>query len=141
MEGIVKTRGQGSESLRVRSPQRTFRSSNCNELIRFPSFEAVGSSSIIDPRYEWSIFSGPRFQTPAKPASDWLDKKARAVSCGRIHVTNFKTPSSTKALQKLCTKLYQSPAEALHEAPYEALQKLYQRLYQRLCNTSTHPVY
>jgi hypothetical protein len=47
MEGIVKTRGQGSESLRVRSPQRTFRSSNCNELIRFPSFEAVGSSSII----------------------------------------------------------------------------------------------
>ena len=48
---------------------------------------------------------------------------------------------SAKALQKLCTKLYQSPAEALHEAPYEALQKLYQKLYQRLCNTSTHLVY
>jgi hypothetical protein len=41
----------------------------------------------------------------------------------------------------LCTKLYQSPAKALHEAPYEALQKLYQKLYQWLCNTSTHAVY
>ena len=33
MEGIVKTRGQGSESLRVRSPQRTFRNGNCDELL------------------------------------------------------------------------------------------------------------
>jgi hypothetical protein len=37
--------------------------------------------------------------------------------------------SSAKALQKLCTELYQSPAKALHEAPYKALQKLYQKLY------------
>ena len=45
---------------------------------------------LIDPRYEWSIYSGPGIQTLAKPASDWLDEKARAVSCGRIHVTNIK---------------------------------------------------
>jgi hypothetical protein len=46
----------------------------------------------------------------AKPASDWLEKKLRAVSRGRIHVTNFKIASFTKALYK---------------APYEVLQKLY----------------
>ena len=44
----------------------------------------------IDLRYEWSILSGSNFQTLAKPAYDWLDKKERAVSCGRIHVTNIK---------------------------------------------------
>ena len=32
----------------------------------------------------------PNFQTPAKPASDWLEKNLRAVSYGRIHVTNIK---------------------------------------------------
>ena len=42
----------------------------------------------------------------AKLASDWLEKNLRAVSRGRIHVTNFKTSSSSKALQKLYTKLY-----------------------------------
>jgi hypothetical protein len=88
-------------------------------------------------RYEWSIFSGSGFHTSAKPTSNWLEKNLRAVSYGRIHVTNFKTLSSTKALEKLCTELYQSPAKALHEAPYKALQKL----YQRLCSTSAHPVY
>ena len=59
------------------------------------------------------------------------------VTFGRIHMTNFKTLSSTKALQKLCAELYQSPAKALHEAPYKAPQKL----HQRLCSTSAHPVY
>ena len=54
---------------------------------------------------------------PAKPTSGWLEKNLRAVSYGRIHVTNFKTLSS----QTLCTK-----------APYEALRKLYQKLYQKL---------
>ena len=28
--------------------------------------------SFINPRYEWSIFSGLNFQTPAKPTFDWL---------------------------------------------------------------------
>ena len=77
----------------------------------------------------------------AKLASDWLKKNLRAVSCGRIHVTNIKILSSTKALQKLCSELYRSPAKALHKAPYEALQKLYQKLYQRLCSTSAYLVY
>jgi hypothetical protein len=74
-------------------------------------------------------------------ASNWLEKNLRAVSYGRIHVTNFKTSSSNEALGKHCTELYQSPTKVLHEAPYKALQKLYQKLYRRLCSTSTHPVY
>ena len=32
----------------------------------------LGMFYFIDPRYEWSIFSVSNFQTPAKPASDWL---------------------------------------------------------------------
>jgi hypothetical protein len=44
---------------------------------------------IIDPRYEWSIFSGPRIQT--LPSQLLIgSKKDAAVSRGRIHVTNFK---------------------------------------------------
>ena len=43
----------------------------------------------IDPRYEWSILLGPRIQTlPSWLLIGW--KKVRVVSCGRIHVTNFK---------------------------------------------------
>ena len=93
---------------------------------------------------QFSNFAKPFFdwlEKSAKLASNWLETKPRAVSYGRIHVTNFKTTSSTKALRKLCTKLYQSPAKAPHEAPYKALLKLYQKLYQRLCSTSAHPVY
>jgi len=56
---------------------------------------------VIDPRYEWSITFGSQFSNFAKPAFDWLEKSAklashwletkpRAVSCGRIHVTNIK---------------------------------------------------
>ena len=40
------------------------------------------SCFIIDPRYEWSIYSGwglgvrgPGIQTPAKLASDWLESQ------------------------------------------------------------------
>ena len=50
------------------------------------------------------MLSGPRIQTlPSWLLIGW--KKVRAVSCGRIHVTNFKILSSTKAQQKLCTNL------------------------------------
>ena len=107
---------------------------------QLPSICSVSLPVIIDPRYE-SILSGLRIQTPAKSTSNWLEKNLRAVSTCRIHVTNFKTLSLTKGVQKLCVELYQSPAKALHEAPYEALQKLHQKLYQRLYSTSTHPVY
>jgi hypothetical protein len=84
--------------------------------------------TIIDPRYEWSIYSGwgwvldfkllpSQLLIGRKSASDWLEKNLRAVGYSRIHVTNFKTlsltkalqklaSSSTKALQKLCIKLY-----------------------------------
>ena len=45
--------------------------------------------TLIDPRYEWSIFSGPRIQT--LPSQLLIgSKKVAAVSRGRIHVTNFK---------------------------------------------------
>jgi len=82
-----------------------------------------------------------QFLNFAKPTSNWLEKNLRAVSCGRIHVTNIKILSSTTALQKLCTKLYYSPAKALHKALCKALQKLYQKLYQRLCSPFAHLVY
>jgi hypothetical protein len=35
--------------------------------------DVVGMGVFIDPRYEWSIFSGPGFQTSAKPTSNWLE--------------------------------------------------------------------
>ena len=35
-------------------------------------------------------FQVSQFSNSAKPAFDWLEKKVRAVSCGRIHVTNIK---------------------------------------------------
>jgi hypothetical protein len=60
-------------------------------------------------------------QNPAKPASDWLEKK---VARGKLwqnprdELQNIEfNQSSAKALHELC----QSPAKALHEAPYEAL--------------------
>jgi hypothetical protein len=49
----------------------------------------VNIAMLIDPRYEWSIFSGPRIQT--LPSQLLISsKKDAAVSRGRIHVTNFK---------------------------------------------------
>ena len=54
-------------------------------LPKYPEL-AYNSFLIIDPRYEWSIFSSPIFQTPAKPAPDWLKEMLRAVGCSRIHV-------------------------------------------------------
>ena len=54
----------------------------------------------IDPRYEWSIYSGwgvLDFKLPPsqlligwEAASDWLEKNLRAVGCSRIHVMNIK---------------------------------------------------
>ena len=76
----------------------------------------------IDLRYEWSILSVLEFSNFAKPASDWLETKPRAVSCGRIYVTNFKTSSSTKALQKLCIKLYIKLYKSSTKALSKALQ-------------------
>ena len=83
---------------------------------------------LTDPRHEWSIFSGPGFQT----LPSWLLIGLKNVARGKL----WQNPRDE--LQN--TELYQTPAKALHEAPCEALQKLYQKLYQRLCNASTHPV-
>ena len=67
-------------------------------------------------------------------ASFWLvQKMLRAVSCGRIHVTNFKTLSSTKALQKLC----KSSASSSASSSAKALQKLCTKLRTKFCKSST----
>ena len=61
-----------------------------------------------------------------RQASFWLvGKKVRAVSCGKIHVTNFKTLSSTKALQSSAS------------SSAKALQKLCTKLRTKLCKSST----
>ena len=67
----------------------------------------------------------PNFQTPAKPASDWLETKPRAASYGRIHVTKFKILSSTKALQSSAS------------SSAKAQQKLCTNLRTKLCKSST----
>src|SRR6266704_1085957 len=92
------------------------------------------------------------FQTPAKPASDWLKSQLLIGSKASFSLVKknrgrYLPAEYMRRTSKLCKsykariKLYQSPAKALHEAPYEAPQKLYQKLYQRLCSTSAHPVY
>ena len=66
-----------------------------------PHYGIRGSGDLINPRYEWSItflFQFSKFaktafdwfEKSAKLAANWLETKPRAVSYGRIHVTNFK---------------------------------------------------
>jgi len=67
----------------------------------FGSFTKLQESVImymfVDPRYEWSIFSGPRIQTSAKPAFDWLEKN---VTRGKLTLSTGKrdTPLSETLL-------------------------------------------
>ena len=96
---------------------------------------------IIISKLARTLYTVQEFQTLPSLLLIGSKKKLRAVSRGRIHVTNFKIISSSKALQKFCENSAPSSTKALHEAPYEALKKLYQKLYQRLCSTSAHPVY
>ena len=69
---------------------------------------------IFDPRYEWSIFSGPRFQTlPSR-----LLIGSKNVARGKLW-QNPRDELQNRALVELSAK-------ALHEAPYKALPKLCQ---------------
>ena len=63
----------------------------------------------------------PNFQTPAKPASDWLEKKLARGKLWQNPRDELQNIEFNQSSAKLCIKLCQSPAKALHESPYKAL--------------------
>ena len=87
-------------------------------------------------------FRCSNFQTsPSLLLIGWK-KKSRAVSCGKIHVTNFKTLSSTKALQssaKLCKALHQAlpkPCKSSARSSVRSSVKALPKALQHLCPPS-----
>ena len=65
----------------------------------------------------------PNFQTPAKPASDWLEKNLRAVSYGRIHVTNIKILWTSKYTFLFIYRVFEGVFELAHAYVSEEHQK------------------